>query len=59
MATETRDDVRTESETFRVKARGGLVVNHRYLLDNSNTFGGTHYAYPVQVSLQLKYRFRY
>jgi len=34
-------------------------TNHRYLLDNSNTFGGTHYAYPVQVSLQLKYRFHY
>jgi outer membrane receptor for ferrienterochelin and colicin len=34
-------------------------TNHRCLLDNSNTFGGTHYAYPIQVSLQLKYRFRY
>ncbi len=34
-------------------------TNHRYLLDNSNTFGGTHYAYPLQVSLQVKYRFHY
>lgn len=31
----------------------------RYLLDNSNTFGGTHYADPRRVQVQLGYRFRY
>jgi outer membrane cobalamin receptor len=35
------------------------LTNTRYLLDNSNTFGGTHYNYPRQLSIQLKYRFHY
>jgi outer membrane receptor protein involved in Fe transport len=35
------------------------LANNRYLLDNSNTFGGTHYAHPRELSVQLKYRFRY
>jgi signal transduction histidine kinase len=28
------------------------------LLDNSQTFGGTHYAEPRQIYVQLRYRFR-
>ena len=35
------------------------AANRRYLLDNSETFGGTHYADPRQVYVQLRYRFRY
>ncbi len=35
------------------------IANNRYLLDKSNTFGGTHYANPRELSIQLKYRFRY
>lgn len=35
------------------------LSNSRYLEDNSNTFGGTHFNYPRQVSLQVKYRFHY
>jgi outer membrane receptor protein involved in Fe transport len=35
------------------------LTNHRYLLDNSNTFGGTHYINPREISIQLKYRFNY
>jgi outer membrane receptor protein involved in Fe transport len=35
------------------------IANRRYLLDNSNTFGGTHYADPRQVYVQLRYRFHY
>jgi outer membrane receptor for ferrienterochelin and colicin len=35
------------------------VSNHRYRIDSANTFGGTHYASPRQLSVQLKYRFRY
>ena len=35
------------------------VTNKRYLLDESNTFGGTHVADPRQVSLQMRYRFHY
>jgi outer membrane receptor protein involved in Fe transport len=35
------------------------LANSRYLLDNSNTFGGTHYNYPREVFVQVKYRFHY
>lgn len=33
--------------------------NERYLLDTSNTFGGTHYVNPRQVYFELRYRFHY
>lgn len=32
------------------------IANRRFLLDNSQTFGGTHYADPRQVYVQVKYR---
>ena len=35
------------------------LSNNHYLLDNSNTFGGTHYVNPRTLSVQLTYRFRY
>ena len=35
------------------------VTNNRYLLDNSNTFGGTHFAEPRQIYLEISYRFHY
>lgn len=35
------------------------TANRRYLMDNSETFGGTHYADPRQVYVQLRYKFRY
>ncbi len=35
------------------------VANRRFLLDNSQTFGGTHYADPRQVWIGVRYRFRY
>jgi outer membrane receptor protein involved in Fe transport len=35
------------------------LANSRYRLDNSNTFGGTHYNYPREVFVQVKYRFHY
>jgi len=31
--------------------------NRRFLLDNSTTFGGTHYADPRQIYVQVRYRF--
>jgi outer membrane receptor protein involved in Fe transport len=34
------------------------LLNRRFLLDNSQTFGGTHYAEPRQIYVQLRYRFR-
>jgi len=35
------------------------AANRRFLLDNSATFGGTHYADPRQIYAQLRYRFRF
>jgi outer membrane receptor protein involved in Fe transport len=46
-------------ENWNVRLSGLNLSNHRYLLDNSNTFGGTHYVNPREISVQLKYRFHY
>jgi outer membrane receptor protein involved in Fe transport len=35
------------------------IGDKRYLLDNSNTFGGTHFVDPRRVQVQVKYRFHY
>src|SRR5229473_7326322 len=35
------------------------IADGRYLLDNSNTFGGTHWNYPRQVSGEIRYRFHF
>jgi outer membrane receptor protein involved in Fe transport len=35
------------------------VADKRFLLDNSTTFGGTHYVDPRQVYVRLAYRFHY
>lgn len=35
------------------------LTNAQFLLDNSNTFGGTHWEYPRQIYLAVHYRFRY
>lgn len=35
------------------------VANKHYLLDDSNTFGGTHFNFPRQVSGEVRYRFHY
>jgi len=35
------------------------LANRRYLLDQSNTFGGTHYADPRRLSVEFRHRFRY
>jgi outer membrane receptor protein involved in Fe transport len=46
-----------ESWSFSVNATN--VFNSRYLLDNSNTFGGTHWVNPRQVYGELRYRFHF
>jgi outer membrane receptor protein involved in Fe transport len=46
-------------ENWNVRVTGLNLGNHHYLLDNSNTFGGTHFANPREISVQVKYRFRY
>jgi outer membrane receptor for ferrienterochelin and colicin len=35
------------------------LADHRFLIDNSNTFGGTHWSEPRQVIGEVRYRFRF
>ena len=42
-----------------VSVVGLNVANRRFLLDNSETFGGTHYAEARQVYAQVRYRFHW
>jgi outer membrane receptor protein involved in Fe transport len=44
-------------ESWSVQVQALNLTNRRYLLDNSNTFGGTHFANPRQISVELRYRF--
>ena len=46
-------------ESFSVNVQGINVANRRVLLDNSFTFGGTHYLNPREIFVQVRYRFRY
>jgi hypothetical protein len=46
-------------EHWALSINGTNLANTHYLLDNSNTFGGTHYVYPRQVYAQVRYRFHY
>ena len=50
---------KTMSENLTISVTALNLMNRRFLLDNSKTFGGTHYADPRQVYLQLRYRFHY
>jgi outer membrane receptor protein involved in Fe transport len=49
---------KTLGEAVTLSATALNLTNRRFLLDNSTTFGGTHYAEPRQIYVQLKYRFR-
>lgn len=46
-------------EKFAVSVQGVNVANRRVLLDNSFTFGGTHFLNPREIFVQLRYRFHY
>jgi len=46
-------------ENWNLRLTGTNLSNDRYLLDNANTFGGTHYVNPFEVSAQVKYRFHF
>ncbi|HEX6805000.1 MAG TPA: TonB-dependent receptor [Terriglobales bacterium] len=50
---------KTFSERLALHLTALNLTNHHYLLDNSNTFGGTHFANPREISAQLTYRFHY
>jgi outer membrane receptor protein involved in Fe transport len=46
-------------EKFSVSVNGINVANRRVLLDNSFTFGGTHFLNPREIFVQVRYRFHY
>jgi outer membrane receptor for ferrienterochelin and colicin len=46
-------------ERLSVGVSGLNVANRRFLLDNSVTFGGTHYINPREIFVQLRYRCHY
>jgi outer membrane receptor protein involved in Fe transport len=46
-------------ENWSVSVTALNVANRRFLLDNSLTFGGTHYFNPREIYAQLRYRFHY
>jgi hypothetical protein len=50
---------RSFGERFSVSVSGLNVANRRFLLDNSSTFGGTHYFNPREIFVQVRYRFRF
>jgi Carboxypeptidase regulatory-like domain/TonB dependent receptor-like, beta-barrel len=46
-------------ETWSLAVNALNIGNERYLLDNSNTFGGTHYVNPREVYVEMRYRFHF
>jgi outer membrane receptor protein involved in Fe transport len=50
---------KTISDNLSVSLTGLNVSNCRVLLDNSFTFGGTHYINPREIYVQVRYRFHY
>jgi outer membrane receptor protein involved in Fe transport len=46
-------------ERVSLSVTGLNVGNRRVLLDNSFTFGGTHYNNPREIFVQVRYRFHY
>ncbi len=50
---------KTFREKVTVSANAVNIANTRYLLDTSNTFGGTHYINPRQIYGEVRYRFHF
>jgi outer membrane receptor protein involved in Fe transport len=46
-------------ENVSVNVQAINVANRRVLLDNSFTFGGTHFLNPREIFVQVRYRFHY
>jgi hypothetical protein len=46
-------------EAVSVSVSAVNLGNARYLLDTSNTFGGTHYIAPRQIYGEIHYRFHF
>jgi outer membrane receptor protein involved in Fe transport len=50
---------KTFGKSWSLAVHAMNVVDHQFLLDNSFTFGGTHYVDPRQVYGKVTYRFHY
>jgi len=50
---------RSFGERFEARLVSTNITNSIYQIDNSNTFGGTHWANPRFIGMQLRYRFKY
>jgi hypothetical protein len=50
---------RSFGESWSVAFHAINAADKRFLLDNSQTFGGTHFVDPRQFYLELRYRFHY
>ncbi|MBV9759456.1 MAG: TonB-dependent receptor [Acidobacteriaceae bacterium] len=46
-------------ERWTISANATNLGDSRYLLDTSNTFGGTHVVNPRQIYAELRYRFHF
>lgn len=46
-------------ERFSLNVQSTNIANRRVLLDNSFTFGGTHYLNPREIFVQFRYHFHY
>jgi outer membrane receptor protein involved in Fe transport len=46
-------------ENLTISANAVNIANSRYLVDTSNTFGGTHYINGRQMYVEVKYRFHF
>jgi len=46
-------------ENWTISANAVNIANTRYLLDTSNTFGGTHYINARQIYGEVRYRFHF
>ena len=46
-------------ESWSLAVNALNIADHRYLLDNSNTFGGTHYVNPREIYVEMRYHFHF
>lgn len=46
-------------ERFSISVNALNLAGARFMLDNSNTFGGSHYVNPREIYVQFRWRFEY
>jgi len=46
-------------EAWTVRFTALNITNHHYMIDNSNTFGGSHFVNPRELAVQVKFRLHY